>query len=1111
MTRPLSLLMIEDSESDADLVVRRLQKAGYEVRAERVEDADGMKAALVRQSWDVIICDYSLPQFDAPSALAQLQRAKLDIPFLIVSGAIGEDTAVTMMKAGAHDYLMKSNLARLVPAVEREIREAQVRRERRVAEGVIARLAAIVESSDDAIVGKTLDGIVVNWNSGAEKLYGYIAAEIVGCPISILIPADRPGELPAILEKIKLGDVVSHLETKRRRKDGKIIDVSLTISPIRDAAGLIVGAASIARDITERKRAEHAVLQAKEDWERTFDAVPDLVAILDNEYRIIRANRSMAARLGLPLNKCVGQTCHSAVHGTDDPPEFCPHKQLLADGIEHTAEIHENRLNGDFLETVSPLRDSEGKLIGSVHIARDITERKQREQALRHSVSLMQATLESTADGILVVDLQGRIVDFNERFIRMWRFPKEMIPEWKNRDLMTASRDQQAVQLMLGQLKDPEGFVAKVQKLYAHPEVTGFDVLEFKDGRVFERYSLPQCIEGRPVGRVWSFRDVTGRKLAEEALRTSEERYRLLFNSSYDAVIVSEGPGANGLPGKIIEVNDVACQRLGYSREELTQKNLSDIDAPEFLPLLPEIMEKLKEKKHALWEAVHVAKDGRRIAVEISADLFQLNGKPTILSDCRDISERRQAEEKLRESEERFRQIFEEGPSGMAIVGADFRYIQANTAFCKMLGYTEEELASLTSKDITHPEHLKQDVESVENLLRGDIPVYRTEKRYIRKDGEIVWCSVVATVIRDKQGRAMYYLVMAQDITERKRVEEGLAREQSLLNSLITTIPDNIYFKDLNSRFVRINEAMSRSFGLRNASDVVGKTDSDFFAAEHAREALEDEKRVMGRGESMISKEEKEIWPDGRVTWVSTTKVPLRDKSGKITGLVGVSRDITAHKQTEEEIRASLEEKTVLLKEVHHRVKNNLQIVISLMNLQAVRTKNTAALDTLQETGNRVRSMALLHETLYRSQNLAHVNFANYIENICSHLFRSYGPKAAQIKLRPRLEEVAIDLDRAVSCGLIINELVSNALKHAFPGGQGGHIEVELRTTPQEQIVLRVADDGVGLPSGLDIHQTGTLGHQLVFMLVEKLHGAVEITRDRGVAFHITFQAKQGE
>ena len=988
MTGALNLLIIEDSESDADLVVRTLQKAGYDVRSERLEEADQMRAALVRQSWDVVICDYSLPRFDAPAALQLLQQAGLDIPFLIVSGAIGEDTAVAMMKSGAHDYLMKNNLARLAPAVEREIREAEMRRERRVAEGVISRLAAIVESSEDAIIGKTLDGIVVNWNPGAEKLYGYAAAEIVGRSLSLIIPKDRPAELPQVLDKIRFGGVVSHFETKRQKKDGTIIDVSLTVSPIKDATGQITGASSIARDITERKRAEDAIRQAKEDWERTFDTVPDLIAILDTEHRIVRANRSMAARLGMTLNKCIGQKCYTLVHGTDEPLPHCPHTQLLADGCEHAAEVREHRLCGDFFESVSPLHDSNGELIGSVHVARDITDRKRTEEALRHSVSLLQATLESTADGILVVDLQGRVVDFNERFIRMWRFPKDLLTEGRNRDVSAIGSDRQAIQLLMfdqlsDQLKDPAGFVAKVQKLYAHPEVTGFDMLEFKDGRVFERYSLPQCIEGRPVGRVWSFRDVTGRKLAEEALRASEERYRLLFNSSHDALLVAEGPDTDGLPGRVIEVNDVACDRLGYTREELLQKRLSDIDAPENLPLISAIMEKLQDKRHALWEGVHVAKKGRRIPVEVSADLFELNGKQTILSSGRDISERKQAEEKLRESEERFRQIFEEGPNGMAIVGGDYRYIQANAAFCGMLGYTEAELASLTFKDVTHPDHVKQDEASIERLLRGDIQVFRTEKRYIRKDQQVVWGSTVATVIRDKQGRALYYLVMVQDITDRKRTEEA--------------------------------------------------------------------------------------------------------------------------------IRASLEEKTVLLKEVHHRVKNNLQIVVSLLNLQAVRVKNPAALDTLQETGNRVRSMALLHETLYRSQNLAHVNFASYIESICNHLFYSYGPKSARVKLERHMEEVSIDLDQAVACGLIINELVSNALKHAFPEGRAGRITVELQTTAQDQVRLRVADDGAGLPAQLDIRQTETLGHQLVFMLAEKLHGTVEVKRDGGTAFCIAFQTKHGD
>ena len=162
-----------------------------------------------------------------------------------------------MMKAGAHDYVMKSNLARLVPAVKRELRAAQERRDRRQAEAIATYLASIVQSCDDAIIGKTLDGIVVSWNAGAERLYGYTADEMIGRSISVLIPSYRPEELPGIFETIKRGEGVDGLETVRIRKDGTPVEVSLTISPIRDATGRVVGASTVARDITRRKQEEN--------------------------------------------------------------------------------------------------------------------------------------------------------------------------------------------------------------------------------------------------------------------------------------------------------------------------------------------------------------------------------------------------------------------------------------------------------------------------------------------------------------------------------------------------------------------------------------------------------------------------------------------------------------------------------------------------------------------------------------------------------------------------------------------------------------------------------------------------------------------------------------
>jgi len=259
MQQPLHILIVEDCEKDRELVLRELERGGYQITSERVETAAAFKKALDAGGWDVIIADYNLPAFSAPEALRLLQESKIDLPFIIVSGTIGEEEAVAAMKAGAHDYILKHSLARLVPVVQREMREARARQERRHAQEAFSRLAAIVESSGDAIVGKTLEGIITSWNLGAERLFGYSAEEIVGRSVTVLLPPDRLEEETQILNRLRQGINVDHFETVRLHKDGRHIDVSVTISPVKDRDGVVIGAAKIARDITERRRAETSV------------------------------------------------------------------------------------------------------------------------------------------------------------------------------------------------------------------------------------------------------------------------------------------------------------------------------------------------------------------------------------------------------------------------------------------------------------------------------------------------------------------------------------------------------------------------------------------------------------------------------------------------------------------------------------------------------------------------------------------------------------------------------------------------------------------------------------------------------------------------------------
>jgi PAS domain S-box-containing protein len=265
MPDPLRVLMVEDSVEDTFLTVRELQRGGFNVTFERVETPAALQAALEAHPWDLIISDYAMPLFSGPAALALSRQTGLDIPFIMVSGVMGEERAVEMVKAGAHDYVMKDRLARLVPAVQRELQAAAERRIRRQTETKAAFLASLVQSCDDAIIGNTLEGTVVSWNAAAERLYGYNAVEMIGRSLAVLSLPHRPDETPEVMERIKRGEHIEGLETVRRRKDGTPVEVSITLSPIRDTQGRIIGASTIARDISQRKREENERLSLIQD------------------------------------------------------------------------------------------------------------------------------------------------------------------------------------------------------------------------------------------------------------------------------------------------------------------------------------------------------------------------------------------------------------------------------------------------------------------------------------------------------------------------------------------------------------------------------------------------------------------------------------------------------------------------------------------------------------------------------------------------------------------------------------------------------------------------------------------------------------------------------
>ena len=280
MIRLLHVLFVEDSENDLKLLLEELRQRGYEAVYEQVQNPAELTAALDRHAWDMVLSDYVLPQFSGPEALKLLREKGLDVPFIAISGTYGEEAAVDMMKAGANDYIVKTNLSRLVPAIERELEVAQTRRARARAETAVQFLAAIVESTEDAIYGKSLDGTIISWNKAAERIFGYTAEEIIGHSVSILYPIDRRDELIDVMERIKHGQRVGLYETVRLRKDGHFIPVSVTVSPVKDTSGKIVGGSAISRDITLRKSDEAERFRLIEELTESLKQVRTLSGLL---------------------------------------------------------------------------------------------------------------------------------------------------------------------------------------------------------------------------------------------------------------------------------------------------------------------------------------------------------------------------------------------------------------------------------------------------------------------------------------------------------------------------------------------------------------------------------------------------------------------------------------------------------------------------------------------------------------------------------------------------------------------------------------------------------------------------------------------------------------
>lgn len=355
---------------------------------------------------------------------------------------------------------------------------------------------------------------------------------------------------------------------------------------------------------------------------------------------------------------------------------------------------------------------------------------------------------------------------------------------------------------------------------------------------------------------------------------------------------------------------------------------------------------------------------------------------------------------------------------------------------------------------------------------------------------------------------ALYKSKTEKELKKYRDYLEELVEERTktlnLYRLMVESAYDAIFFKDPKSRFVIANKKALETLGLPK-EQVIGKTDDEIMIdKEEARNVMADDAAVF-ETRSPRESTARITGSDGRQFWFQAIKVPQFDDRGNFIGLVGVARDITQQRDDEEKIRASLKEKEILLKELHHRVKNNMQVISSLLNLQARQVEDPRLRKTLEDCRDRVRSMSLVHAKIYGSEDLSHIEFGTLLNSILTYLFRSYGREGISYSLTA--DEVHLGVDTAIPIAIIVNELIANALRHAFPDGRNGMISIALSTGGDGSISLRVSDNGISLPPGLDIRNTESLGLQLVVSLVSQISGSIDVDRAGGTTFELLLSA----
>jgi PAS domain S-box-containing protein len=867
-------------------------------------------------------------------------------------------------------------------------------------------------------------------------------------------------------------------------------DYSVSAYPICDKDGNLTGSIHIVHSVTERNELSNINRYLASIVESSADAIYGK----DLDDNVISWNKAAESMYGYPREEMIGKSIFVLI-----PPNKKAEYHELMDKINHGEAItnHDTqriKKNGELIGValyISPMYDSRGNINGSATIAHDIHERKLMEKTLKESEEKYREVFRNANDMISLNHMEkdgcpGKFIDVNQIGLERYGYNYDEFLDMTALDIVV-----------------PEDRV-KMDLNAKNLKLLGYDAFEIttitKTGKriPIEINNHTFQLNGKEV-IIAVGRDVTERKKAEKALVESENRYRSLFENMLEGFLLAKVVVNN-------EQEPVDWKHIAVNQGFKTITELDDVVGKNVTNILPD----LKDENPELFEIFgRVAQTGVNETFETYMRFIEKWLNITVFSPEKDyfvvvfedITERKNSELALIQSEEKFREVFNNANDAMFLQKVTKKgpgkFIEVNDTASQSLGYSKEELVKMELKDIISSDTVLYLPTVFENVIRDGKATFESE--HVTKKGVLLPVEVNTHLffIRGEK----HLLSIARDISERKKAEKALIVSEEKYRTIFENIQDVFFQTDQHGILKTLSPSIERYSGYK-PEDIIGKPANIFYADPYERKLLikEIENRGHVEDHELIFKTK-----ENKLINVSINAQVMRNSRNEPVGIEGSIRDITERKQMEIKLKKSLNEKEMLLKEIHHRVKNNLMIISSLLSLQTDYIKDKASKNIFIESQNRARSMALIHEKLYQSTDLKSINFGEYIKNLTSELFYTYRVGNSGVDIHYNIEDLKLDINTAIPLGLIANELITNSLKYAFVNGGDGVVTIEFKKVDHNYIFM-IKDNGVGLPEGFDYKNSDSLGLQLVNNLSEQIDAEIELNTTDGTEFKIKFK-----